>query len=118
MKNENGDYVLNGSKCFITNGTVASTIVVFAMTDQKALSNHGISAFIVESSFPGFRGQEGEEEDGYPWLLHLRPDLRGLCRAQGEPAGQAGQGIRHRHEDLDGGRIGIAAQALAWARRH
>ena len=35
VKNENGDYVLNGSKCFITNGTVASTIVVFAMTDQK-----------------------------------------------------------------------------------
>ena len=51
---ESGEnWIINGSKCFITNGTVASTIVVFAMTDPKA-GNHGISAFIVESSFPGF----------------------------------------------------------------
>ena len=64
VKNENGDYVLNGSKCFITNGTVASTIVVFAMTDQKA-GNHGISAFIVESSFPGFSVGKKEKHEPY-----------------------------------------------------
>ena len=52
-KDEDGDYVLNGSKCFITNGNVADTFVVFAMTD-KSKGNHGISAFIVEKDFPGF----------------------------------------------------------------
>ena len=46
-------YVLNGSKCFITNATEASSFVVFAMTDKYA-GNHGISAFIVEKDFPGF----------------------------------------------------------------
>ena len=51
---ESGEnYILNGSKCFITNATEASTFVVFAMTDKHA-GNHGISAFIVEGSFPGF----------------------------------------------------------------
>ena len=63
VKNENGDYVLNGSKCFITNGTVAGTIVVFAMTDQKA-GNHGISAFIVEKDFPGFSTGKHEKKMG------------------------------------------------------
>ncbi|MBO5917270.1 MAG: acyl-CoA dehydrogenase family protein, partial [Oscillospiraceae bacterium] len=48
---ESGEnYILNGSKCFITNGTVAETFVIFAMTDPK-LGNKGISAFIVEKSF-------------------------------------------------------------------
>ena len=48
---EGDHYVLNGSKCFITNGNVADTFVVFAMTD-KSKGNHGISAFIVEKDFP------------------------------------------------------------------
>ena len=63
VKNENGDYVLNGSKCFITNGNVASTFVVFAMTD-KSKGNHGISAFIVESTFPGFSTGKHEKKMG------------------------------------------------------
>ena len=60
---EGDHYVLNGSKCFITNGTVASTMVVFAMTDPKA-GNHGISAFIVESTFPGFSVGKKEKKMG------------------------------------------------------
>ena len=83
VKNENGDYVLNGSKCFITNGTVAGTIVVFAMTDQKA-GNHGISAFIVEDCVVPKENLLGKE----------------------------GQGFKIAMQTLDGGRIGIAAQAL------
>ena len=63
VKNENGDYVLNGSKCFITNGNVADTFVVFAMTD-KSKGNHGISAFIVEKSFPGFSTGKHEKKMG------------------------------------------------------
>ena len=85
---EGDHYVLNGSKCFITNGTVASTIVVFAMTDPKA-GNHGISAFIVESSFPGFSVGKKEKKMGI-----------------------RGSSIKIAMQTLDGGRIGIAAQAL------
>ena len=60
---EGDHYVLNGSKCFITNGTVADTMVVFAMTDPKA-GNHGISAFIVEKTFPGFSTGKKEKKMG------------------------------------------------------
>ena len=61
---ESGEnYILNGSKCFITNGNVAETFVVFAMTDKK-LGNKGISAFIVEKSFPGFSVGKHEKKMG------------------------------------------------------
>ena len=61
---ESGEnYILNGTKCFITNGTVADTFVIFAMTDKK-LGNHGISAFIVEKSFPGFSVGKHEKKMG------------------------------------------------------
>ena len=60
---EGDHYVLNGSKCFITNGTVAETFVVFAMTD-KSKGNRGISAFIVEKSFPGFSVGKHEKKMG------------------------------------------------------
>ena len=71
---EGDHYVLNGSKCFITNGNVADTFVVFAMTD-KSKGNHGISAFIVEKELPRLLHRQAREEDGHPRLLHLRPDL-------------------------------------------
>ena len=114
VKNENGDYVLNGSKCFITNGTVAGTIVVFAMTDQKA-GNHGISAFIVESTFPGFSVGKHEEKMG----LHGSPTAEIVftdCIVPKENLlGQEGKGFKIAMQTLDGGRIGIAAQALGIA---
>ena len=71
---EGDHYVLNGSKCFITNGNVADTFVVFAMTD-KSKGNHGISAFIVEKSFPGFSTGKHEKKMGIRGCFHLRPDL-------------------------------------------
>ena len=65
---EGDHYVLNGSKIFITNGYVADVFVVFAMTD-KSKGTRGISAFIVESSFPGFSVGKHEEKLG----LHGSP---------------------------------------------
>ena len=65
---EGDHYVLNGSKIFITNGYVADIFVVFAMTD-KSKGNHGISAFIVEKSFPGFSVGKHEVKMG----LHGSP---------------------------------------------
>ena len=104
-------YVLNGSKIFITNGYVADVFVVFAMTD-KSKGTRGISAFIVESSFPGFSVGKHEEKLG----LHGSPTAEIVftdCIVPKENLlGAEGKGFKIAMQTLDGGRIGIAAQAL------
>ena len=110
-KLEGDHYVLNGSKIFITNGYVADVFVVFAMTD-KSKGTRGISAFIVESSFPGFSVGKHEEKMG----LHGSPTAEIVftdCIVPKENLlGQEGKGFKIAMQTLDGGRIGIAAQAL------
>ena len=110
-KLEGDHYVLNGSKIFITNGYVADVFVVFAMTD-KTKGTRGISAFIVESSFPGFSVGKHEEKMG----LHGSPTAEIVftdCIVPKENLlGQEGKGFKIAMQTLDGGRIGIAAQAL------
>ena len=107
-------YVLNGSKIFITNGYVADVFVVFAMTD-KTKGTRGISAFIVESSFPGFSVGKHEEKMG----LHGSPTAEIVftdCIVPKENLlGQEGKGFKIAMMTLDGGRIGIASQALGIA---
>ena len=107
-------YVLNGSKIFITNGYVADVFVVFAMTD-KSKGTRGISAFIVESSFPGFSVGKHEEKMG----LHGSPTAEIVftdCIVPKENLlGQEGKGFKIAMQTLDGGRIGIASQALGIA---
>ena len=113
-KLEGDHYVLNGSKIFITNGYVADIFVVFAMTD-KTKGNHGISAFIVEKSFPGFSVGKHEVKMG----LHGSPTAEIVfqdCIVPKENLlGQEGKGFKIAMQTLDGGRIGIAAQALGIA---
>lgn len=113
-KLEGDHYVLNGSKIFITNGYVAEVFVVFAMTD-KSKGNRGISAFIVESSFPGFSVGKHEEKMG----LHGSPTAEIVftdCIVPKENLlGQEGKGFNIALQTLDGGRIGIAAQSLGIA---
>jgi butyryl-CoA dehydrogenase len=108
-------YALNGSKNWITNGPVADAIVLFAMTDKEA-GHRGISAFLVPTNTPGF--------------ARAKPDRKmGICAAQScsiffedcrVPAknllGKEGDGFRIAMSTLDGGRIGIAAQAIGIAR--
>ena len=111
---EGDHYVLNGSKVFITNGYVAEVFVVFAMTDRSK-GTKGISAFIVESGFPGFSVGKHEEKMG----LHGSPTAEIVfqdCIVPKENLlGQEGKGFRIAMATLDGGRIGIAAQALGIA---
>ena len=114
VKNENGDYVLNGSKCFITNGNVASTFVVFAMTD-KSKGNHGISAFIVESTFPGFSTGKHEKKMGIRGSSTCDLIFEDCVIPKDRMLGKKGQGFKIAMQTLDGGRIGIAAQALGIA---
>ena len=111
---EGDHYVLNGSKIFITNGYVADVAVVFAMTDPSK-GTRGISAFIVESSFPGYSVGKHEEKMG----LHGSPTAEIVftdCIVPKENLlGQEGKGFKIAMQTLDGGRIGIAAQALGIA---
>ena len=113
-KLEGDHYVLNGAKIFITNGYAAEVFVVFAMTDPSK-GTKGISAFIVENTFPGFSVGKHEEKMG----LHGSPTAEIVftdCIVPRENLlGQEGKGFKIAMQTLDGGRIGIAAQALGLA---
>lgn len=108
------EYVLNGSKIFITNGEEAEIYAIFAMTD-KSKGNHGISCFIVEKGTPGFTFGPAEEKMG----IHASSTTELIfqeCRIPKENlVGQEGKGYSIAMATLDGGRIGIAAQALGIA---
>jgi butyryl-CoA dehydrogenase len=113
-KRVDDDFVLNGNKIFTTNGNRADLAIVYAVTDP-AKGKKGISAFIVEKNSPGF--VVGKLED----KLGLRSsDTASLlfedCRVPGENLlGTEGEGFTIALATLDGGRIGIAAQALGIA---
>ena len=107
-------YVLNGSKIFITNGGAADTYVVFAMTD-KSLGNHGISAFIVEKDFPGFSFGTKEKKMGIRGSSTTELIFQDCIVPKENLLGKEGQGFVIAMTTLDGGRIGIASQALGLA---
>ncbi|WP_027715798.1 acyl-CoA dehydrogenase [Desulfuromonas sp. TF] len=111
-----GDHwVLNGSKTFITNGGDAEIYVVFARSDKDAQKHHGISAFIVEKGAPGFNFGKKEKKMG----IRSSPTMELVfenCRIPAENLlGEEGAGFKIAMKTLDGGRIGIAAQALGIA---
>ena len=109
---ESGEnYILNGSKCFITNGNVAETFVVFAMTNPK-LGNKGISAFIVEKSFPGFSTGKHEKKMGIRGSSTCDLIFEDCIVPKENLLGKEGEGFKIAMKTLDGGRIGIASQAL------
>lgn len=108
------EYILNGTKIFITNGEVADTYVVFAMTD-KAQGNRGISAFIVEKGTPGFSFGLKEKKMGIRASATCELIFEDCRIPKGNLLGKEGQGFKIAMHTLDGGRIGIAAQALGIA---
>ena len=110
-----GDHwLLNGSKCFITNGGPAEIYVIFAMTDKEA-GNHGISAFIVEKSFPGFSIGKHEEKMGIRGSATSELIFEDCIVPKENLLGELNKGFKVAMVTLDGGRIGIAAQALGIA---
>ena len=110
-KLEGDHWVMNGSKIFITNGYVADVFVVFAMTD-KSKGNHGISAFIVEKSFPGFSVGKHEKKMGIRGSSTCDLIFEDCIVPKENLLGKEGKGFSIAMKTLDGGRIGIAAQAL------
>lgn len=111
---EGDNYILNGSKIFITNGGVAETFIVFAMTD-KSKGTKGISAFIVEKSFPGFSIGKKEDKLGIRGSSTTELIFENCVVPKENLLGQEGKGFGIAMKTLDGGRIGIAAQALGIA---
>ena len=112
LKGDN--YILNGNKIFITNGGQADIYIVMAMTD-KSQGTKGISAFIVEMSFPGFEVGQLEEKMGIR-ASETREIIFKACEVPRENLlGEEGGGFKIAMNALDFGRIGIAAQALGIA---
>lgn len=111
---EGNEWVLNGSKIFITNGGYADVYVVTAMTDSSK-GTKGISAFIVDKNSPGFSVGEKEHKMGIK-ASSTTPLYFSNCRIPQENLlGKTGEGFKIAMQTLDGGRIGIAAQALGIA---
>jgi alkylation response protein AidB-like acyl-CoA dehydrogenase len=108
------EYVINGTKIWVSNGDVSGVYVVFAKTDPSA-GARGITAFLVEPGFPGFRVSRYEEKMG----LNLSPTVEIVldnCRVPAENRlGEEGVGLKIALEALDGGRIGIGAQSVGLA---
>lgn len=111
---EGDEYVLNGSKIFITNAFYAHLYIVMAMTD-KSLGTRGISAFIVERDTPGFTFGKKEKKLGIRGSATCELIFEN-CRIPKENLlGKLNGGFGIAMKTLDGGRIGIAAQALGIA---
>jgi len=111
---EGDHYVLNGSKLFITNGGYADIFVVAAMTD-KTKGTRGISCFIVEKEFPGFSIGKHEDKMGIRASSTTELIFENCIVPKENLLGKEGKGFGIAMKTLDGGRIGIASQALGIA---
>src|SRR5215470_2170813 len=107
-------YLLNGSKTWVSNGSVAGVLLVFAKTDPAA-SGKGISAFLVEPSFQGFKVGRHEDKMGQRSSPSVEILLNDCVAPVENRLGEEGQGLKIAFSALDGGRIGIAAQAVGLA---
>ena len=112
---EDGDsYILNGSKIFITNAEYAHVYIIFAMTD-KSKGVKGISAFIVEKNFPGFSVGKKEKKMGIRGSATCELIMENCIVPKANMLGKLHGGFGIAMKTLDGGRIGIASQALGIA---
>lgn len=112
----NGDqWVLNGAKVFITNGGYADVFIIMAMTDKKKKTRGGISAFIVEKDDPGFSIGKTEDKMGICASSTTELIFQNCTIPKDRLLGQVGDGFKVAMSTLDGGRIGIASQALGIA---
>lgn len=112
---DNGDWVLNGTKQFVSNGKRAKIAVVFAVTDPE-LGKKGLSAFLVPTDTPGFIVDRTEHKMGIRASDTCGVTLRDCRVPAANLLGPRGKGLAIALSNLEGGRIGIAAQALGIAR--
>lgn len=111
---DGNEWVINGEKCFITNGSIADVVVLTAVTDPEK-GTRGISSFIVEKGTPGFRPGRDEEKMGLKGSVTSELSFED-CRIPKENIlGTPGEGFKQALVTLDGGRISIGAMALGLA---
>ncbi|QIB51163.1 acyl-CoA dehydrogenase family protein [Pseudomonas sp. OIL-1] len=112
---ENGEWVINGAKQFVSNAKRAGLAIVFAVTDPE-LGKKGLSAFLVPTDNPGFRIERMEHKMGIRGSDTCAVSLDNCRIPEANMLGQRGKGLAIALSNLEGGRIGIAAQALGIAR--
>jgi len=107
-------YRLNGAKTWVTNGSVAGVFIIFGKTAQSA-GGKGITAFLIEPTFKGFKIGRHEDKMGQRSSPSVEILLNDCEVPAGNRLGEEGQGLKIALSALDGGRIGIAAQAVGLA---
>ncbi|HXQ99089.1 MAG TPA: acyl-CoA dehydrogenase family protein, partial [Pseudomonas sp.] len=112
---KDGHWVLNGAKQFVSNGKRAQLAIVFAVTDPE-LGKKGLSAFLVPTDNPGYRVDRMEHKMGIRASDTCAVTLSDCRIPQANLLGERGKGLAIALSNLEGGRIGIAAQALGIAR--
>jgi len=105
------DYILNGSKIFISNGGVAQVAIVWAQTSRE-LKHRGITCFIVDADTPGFVVGAEEKKLGIRGSNTVELHFENCRVPKTQILGKVGEGFKIAMQTLDGGRIGIAAQAI------
>jgi butyryl-CoA dehydrogenase len=112
---KSGDgWILNGQKVFITNGGIAETYIVFAQTDPKA-AHKGQTAFILEKGAKGFEIGKPEEKLGICAAPSVSLYFHDVKIPDSQRLGEVGEGFKIAMKTLDGGRLGVASQALGIA---
>jgi alkylation response protein AidB-like acyl-CoA dehydrogenase len=109
-----GHYILNGTKTWVTNGSAAGVYIIFAKTDPSA-GGKGITAFLVEAGTPGLKVGRHEDKMGQRSSPSVELLLNDCVVPAENRLGDEGAGLRIALSALDGGRIGIAAQAVGLA---
>jgi len=113
-KKEGDGYILNGSKNFVSNGLIASYLIVFATMD-RSLGHKGICAFIVEDGMKGFEKGKKEKKLGIRGSDTISLNFENCFLPKDNLLGNEGKGFGIALAALDGGRIGIASQAVGIA---
>lgn len=115
VKQADGSFVINGQKSWITSGPVARYIVLFAMTDPEQRSR-GITAFMIDTSKPGFGRGKTEPKLGVRASATCEIEFQDYVATADDVIGKEGEGFKIAMSLLDSGRIGIASQAVGIAR--
>lgn len=110
------DWLINGTKMFITQGSVAGFCVVLARTNKAVQAQHGISAFIVETATPGYSASKKLEKYGCRSSDTVQISLDNVRVSDAQRLGDVDQGFLDTMRILDGGRVSIAAMALGLGR--
>lgn len=110
-----GFWRVDGVKRFITNGNEAGVCILFAVTDRSR-AHKGISAFVTDAHSPGFARGKCEEKMGIGGSSCCELHFNGMELPPGSLLGEEGQGFEVAMKTLDGGRVGVAAQAVGFAR--